>query len=142
MDRDYSYWGSVGVKVNYDICHFFQTKKRIEARGSPILFNLVADMLVVLISRARDNDQIRGLEPHLVDGGLSILQYADDTILFLENDQEQAKNLKLVICIFEKLSDLKINFHKNELFCFGEAKNLGVDYVQIFGCKEGYFPFK
>ena len=28
----------------------------------------------------------QGLVPHLVEGGLSILQYADDTILFMEND--------------------------------------------------------
>ena len=47
---------------------------------------------------------VHGLVPHLVDGGLSILQYVDDTILFLENDLVLAKNLKLVLCAFEKLS--------------------------------------
>ena len=30
---------------------------------------------------------------------------------------------------------------KSELFCFGEAKSAVEDYVQIFGCKEGSFPF-
>jgi hypothetical protein len=59
---------------------------------------------------------IKGVMPHLVDGGLSILQYADDTILFLEDDIEQARNLKLVSCAFESLAGLKINFHKGELF--------------------------
>jgi hypothetical protein len=36
--------------------------------------------------------------PNLVDDGLSILQlqYADDTILFMEDDLDEAKNLKLV----------------------------------------------
>jgi hypothetical protein len=29
--------------------------------------------------------------PHLIDGEISILQYADDTILFMKNDLEQAK---------------------------------------------------
>jgi hypothetical protein len=56
----------------------------------------------------------------LVEDGLSILQYADDTILFLEHDLEQAKNLKIILCAFEQLSGLKINFHKSELFCYGE----------------------
>jgi hypothetical protein len=32
---------------------------------------------------------------------------------------EKAKNLKLVLCAFEKLSGLKINFHKSEMYCFG-----------------------
>ena len=64
----------------------------------------------------------QGILPHLVDDGLSILQYADDTIIFMENDREQAKNLKLLLCAFEQLSGLKINFHKSELFCYGSAR--------------------
>ena len=59
----------------------------------------------------------------LVEGGLSVLQYADDTILFLEDNVEQAKSMKVVLCAFERLSGLKINFHKSELFCFENAKN-------------------
>ena len=47
----------------------------------PMLFNIVAEMLAILIKRAKQDDQIAGVVPHLVDGGLSILQYADDTIL-------------------------------------------------------------
>jgi hypothetical protein len=39
-------------------------------------------MLAILIERAKEDDQVGGLIPHLVEGGLSILQYADDTILF------------------------------------------------------------
>jgi hypothetical protein len=55
---------------------------------SPLLFNLVVDMLSTLINRAKEDGQARGLVPHLVDGGISILQYADNTILFTENDLE------------------------------------------------------
>ena len=36
-----------------------------------------------MIERAKHSGQIAGVVPHLVDGGLSILQYADDTILFM-----------------------------------------------------------
>ena len=46
---------------------------------SPILFNIVVDMLAILIGRAKEAGQVGGLVPHLVDGGVSILQYADDT---------------------------------------------------------------
>lgn len=99
-------------------------------------------MLAVLVSRARESSQINGVIPHLVDGGLSILQYADDTILFLEDDSDQAKNLKLILCAFEKLSGLKINFHKSELFYFGEAKGKVDRYIEVFGHKEGAIPFK
>jgi len=77
----------------------------------------VVDMLAILISRAKEADHIRGVVPHLVDEGLSVLQYVDGTFIFMYNDLERAKNMKLLLCAFEKLSGLKINFHKSELFC-------------------------
>jgi hypothetical protein len=115
--------GSVAVNVNDDIGHFFQTKKGLRQGDplSPLLFNIVADMLAVLLRRAEEHEQIGGIVPHLIEGGLSILQYADDTILFLEHDLDKARNMKLILAAFEQVSGLKINFHKSELFCFGEA---------------------
>ena len=83
---------------------------------SPIKFNIVADMLVLLIKRAKNDGQIRCVIPYLIDNGLSILQYADDTIIFMDHDLEQAKNMKLILSVFEQLSGLKINFHKSEIF--------------------------
>ena len=63
---------------------------------SPLLFNLVADMLAILIERAKQDGQISGLIPHLVDGGISILQYADDTIIFMEHNFKEAKKHEAV----------------------------------------------
>jgi hypothetical protein len=65
--------GTVGIKVNNDICHYFQTKKGLR-HGDPLypmIFNIAADMLVVLIARAKDDDEIGGLIPQLVEGGVS-----------------------------------------------------------------------
>jgi hypothetical protein len=45
---------------------------------------------------------MEGFIPHLVDGGFSILQYADDTILFMEHDIKKAMNLKLILSAFEQ----------------------------------------
>src|SRR6266542_2833037 len=136
--------GSVGIKVNNDIGHYFQTRKGLRQGDplSPILFNIVADMLEILIARAKEDGQVGGLVPHLVDCGVSILQYADDTILFMEHDLEKAVNMKLILCIFEQLSGLKINFHKSEIFCFGKAKDDEHHYRQIFGCESGSLPLR
>jgi hypothetical protein len=70
----------VCVEVNDELGHFFQTRKGLRQGDplSPILFNLVADMLVVLIERLKNLGFLDGLVPHLVEDGLSILQYADD----------------------------------------------------------------
>jgi hypothetical protein len=136
--------GSVGIEINDAIGHYFKTHKGLRQGDpmSPILFNIVADMLSVLIKRAKDDDQIKGLIPHLVEDGLSILQYADDTILFMDHDLEQAKNMKLLLCVFEQLSGLKINFHKSEIFCYGEAKHYEQEYTSLFGCSLDSYPFR
>jgi hypothetical protein len=48
--------------------------------------------------------------------GESILQYADNTKKIMEHNLEKALNMKLILCIFEQLSRLKINFHKVRYF--------------------------
>jgi hypothetical protein len=42
----------------------------------------VVVVLAILIARAKDDGMFRGLVPNLVDNGLSILQYADDTFFY------------------------------------------------------------
>jgi hypothetical protein len=46
--------------------------------------------------------------------------------------------MKLLLCTIEKLSGLKINFHKSELFCCGEAKQM----EDLFKCGSGQYPFR
>jgi hypothetical protein len=52
-------------------------------------FNIIADMLVILIARAEEDGQAGGIIPHLVEGKVSNLQYAD-TILFMEHELQKA----------------------------------------------------
>jgi hypothetical protein len=136
--------GKCGHKCNDEVGHYFQTRKGLRQGDplSPLLCNLVADMLAILINRAKEGGQIVGVAPHLVDDGISILQYADDTILFMDDDLEKARNMKLFLCAFEQVSGLKINFHKSELFCFGQAQEVVDHYTDLFGCQEGEFPIK
>src|SRR5438105_9936032 len=60
----------------------------------------------------------------------------------MNHDIEQAKNMKLFLCVFEQLSGSKINFHKSELFYYGEAKHCADQYTQLFGCEVGFTPFR
>ena len=53
----------------------------------------------------------------------------------MDHKFDEARNMKLILTIFEQLSGLKINYHKSELFCFGEAKEVESDYMNIFGCQ-------
>lgn len=95
---------------------------------------------MVLINRAKEYGQLSGVVLHLVDGGLLILQYVDDTILFMEHDLEQAWNMKIILYAFETVSSLKINLHKSEVYCFGEAWEVADQYTQLFGYKPRDLP--
>jgi hypothetical protein len=131
--------GNVGTRVNDDMSHYIQTKKGL-CRLSPIIFNIIVDMLAIMIERAKDDGQVSRLISHLVDGGISVLQCADDTILFMEHDLDKALNMKLVLCIFEQLCGLKTNFNKSELYCFGRAKDLETKCKVLFRCDIGSLP--
>jgi hypothetical protein len=61
---------------------------------SPTLVNITADMLAIMIERANNEGQIEGVVMHLVDSGLSILQYVDAKILFMEHELLKVRNLK------------------------------------------------
>jgi hypothetical protein len=65
---------SIATKVNDGIGKYFQTKKGLMQGDplSPILFNIVAYMLAILIESAKVDGHIEGVVPHLVYGGLSI----------------------------------------------------------------------
>jgi len=90
--------GSVAINVNDNVNHFFQTRKGLGDPLSPLIFNIVADMLAILMNRVKVDGQINGVVPHLIDEGLSILQYADDTILFMVHDLEKARNEAAALC--------------------------------------------
>jgi hypothetical protein len=60
----------------------------------------------------------------------------------MENDLGQAANMKLLLCAFEQLSGLKINFHKIEVFCYGEGKEMEGLYTNLFECDLGQYPFR
>jgi hypothetical protein len=62
--------GSIAIKVNDEIEHYFQTTRGLSQGDplSPMLFNIVVDMLAILIERAKSDGQIAGIVPHLVDG--------------------------------------------------------------------------
>ena len=136
--------GTLSVKVNDVIGSYFQSGKGVRQGDplSPLLFNLVADALAKIIQQAQRNGLIQGLIPEYMENGIAILQYADDTILCLQDEDDSAQNMKPLLYLFEQMSGLKINFDKSEIFCFGQAKEMEHHYSQLFGCQSGMYTFR
>jgi hypothetical protein len=49
------------------------------------------------------------------DNEIVILQYVNDTLLLLKEEEKHARNLKFIFCLFEQLCELKMNHHKSEV---------------------------
>lgn len=71
-----------------------------------------------------------------------MLHYADDTIVCLKHDLERARNLKVLLYIYQMMAGLKINFNKSEIVMANEDENIAQVYAEIFICQIWYFPIK
>jgi hypothetical protein len=116
--------GKVCVKINGERSNFFKTFKGLMLGDPllPLLFNLVADALSVLLDKGVEKGHISGVLGDLVPGGISHIQYADDTVITIDGSDRSILNLKLILYCFEWMSGLKIKFHKCEVFVFGAVQ--------------------
>ncbi len=85
---------------------------------SPYLFLLAAEILSISI---RSDDSIPGI--HLNGKTHKISQYADDTTLVQRFDRNGINNTLTIFSDFQKISGLKVNFDKTEIFPIGQIKN-------------------
>ena len=134
--------GRVAVDINGERGDFFRSFKGLRQGDplSPLLFNLVADALSSMLSAAASAGDIEGLVPHLVEGGLTHLQYADDMIIFLKNSDQNIANLKIILLCYEMMSGLKINYNKSEVFVMGVEEEEKERIATCFLCKVGQLP--
>lgn len=103
---------------------------------------MAAECLTKMVIAAQKNNLIQGIAPDLIEGGVVILQYADDTLLCITHDPSKALNLKLLLYMFELMSGLTINYLKSEVFTIGGDNDVAGFYVDMFGCQVGSLPMK
>jgi hypothetical protein len=136
--------GTLSVKINDTVGSYFKSKKGVRQGDplSPLLFNLAADCLAKLVHLAQENNLIKGLIPDVIPKGVAILQYADDTILCMDDDVETMTNMKILLYIYEKMSGLKINFGKSEIIMVSLDEHKSLLYSELINCATGSWPIK
>jgi hypothetical protein len=136
--------GRVAINLNGELGTFFRSYKGLRQGDplSPLLFNLVADGLAAILQKAAERGVLEGVTPNLVNGGLTHLQYADDTVLFIQNSDSNIINLKFLLFCFEEMSGMKINYHKSEVFTLGIEEGEAARIANNLNCKVGKFPMK
>jgi hypothetical protein len=136
--------GSVGVNLNGEESAFFKTGKGLRQGDpiSPMLFNLVGDVLIRMLPKAAEQGLVKGLLTNFRKEGVISLQYADDTIIFSSCEDEHLKNLKCCLMWFEQLSGMRINYHKSEIVPLNIGEEISKRVSRLFTCPLRNFPIK
>jgi hypothetical protein len=136
--------GSVSVLANGEESPTFKTGKGLRQGDplSPLLFNLVVDALTKMLTRPADRGLVVGLLERFTPGGILALQYSDDTLIFYSSYANSLRNLKCIPMLFERVSGMKINFHKSEFVPLIIEDEKAHDKAHLLGCPVGAFPVK
>nr|KYP50182.1 hypothetical protein KK1_028072 [Cajanus cajan] len=109
---------------------------------APSLFLIAAEGLRLLMTRALDMNLFTGLHLGGESPPISLLQFADDTLIIGEANMQNLWCLKAILRCFELISRMKINFHKSWVV----GIHSGVDFIDLAAsflhCKVGQLPFK
>jgi hypothetical protein len=130
--------GSVGVNLNGEESSFFKPGKGLRQGDpiSPLLFNLVGDVLTIMLQKGAEKGIIKGIAENFRVGGIVSLRYANDTILFSRIDEEYTRNLKSIVIWFGQLSG------KSELIPMNVEPEEVHSLAHLFSCPVGTLPIK
>ena len=106
--------GHVSAKI------FLSRGCRQEDPISPYLFVIAAEILAESI---RVNKNIKGIT--LFGKEFKISQYADDTSLYIQPEEESLKECMKCLSDFEYVSGLKINIKKTKIVKIGDGETAG-----------------
>ena len=76
------------IKLNNEKGPYFQSHKGVR-QGDPFsrfLFNIAVEALSKMVRNAQKDKLFTGLAPDLIEDGVAILQYADDTVTCFKHD--------------------------------------------------------
>ncbi|KAK2636690.1 hypothetical protein Ddye_031482 [Dipteronia dyeriana] len=106
---------TVSVLVNGSPTREFRVKRGLRQGDplSPFLFNVAVEGLTVLLRKTASMDMLKGI--FFGDETVHVLhlQFADDTILFLQPKTEYLRNARRIFRCFELAYGLSLNFNKS-----------------------------
>ncbi|RVX00739.1 putative ribonuclease H protein [Vitis vinifera] len=135
---------SFSVLINSSPVGFFQSIRGLRQRDpiSPYLFVLGMEALSCLINKAVREGFLFGCRLRGRSGNgiqVSHLLFADNTLVFCEDSQDQMVVLSWLLMWFEAISGLNINLNKSEILPVGRVENVEV-LASALGCKVGSLP--
>ncbi|KAE8728090.1 hypothetical protein F3Y22_tig00004779pilonHSYRG00078 [Hibiscus syriacus] len=132
---------SYSVSFNGTLVGFFKGAKGIRQGDplSPLLFVLSMNVLSKLLNLAATRE-IFGYHPKCKKMGLTHLSFADDILIFCKGNTESVIGVNSVLDMFYKMSGLKLNASKCELFDAGMTATKLEEINLSTGFKNGSLP--
>ena len=90
---------------------WYSTFKKLRCPLSPLLFNIVLEVLAIAI---RAEKEIKGIQIGKEEVNLSL--FADDMILYIENPKDSTRKLLELVNEYSKVAGYKINTQKSLAF--------------------------
>ncbi|XP_050238155.1 uncharacterized protein LOC126687642 [Mercurialis annua] len=109
---------------------------------SPYLFVIAVEGLKCLLNKASNMGFTRGYSFSREFDPVSLLQFSDDTLIFIPYDIVHLKNLTRSLRCFKVVSDLKINFHKSSIMGINTGVGELATATSVVGCKTESLPIK
>jgi hypothetical protein len=105
---------------------------------SPYLFIIVADVLRRLLQHPVLATSIH--HPLVLDQPCPVLQYADDTLIFLNCSADAINEIKKILELFELATGLSINYHKTTFLPVAVPNETAITLATTFGTTVSSFP--
>lgn len=94
---------------------------------SPYLFLLCAEIMGIMI---RNINLIKGIV--IEDKDYKLLQYADDTVLFMDGSEDSIRSTLSLVNQYSKFSGLKPNYDKTQCIKIGSTAYTGNNYYEKY----------
>lgn len=95
-----------------------------------------------MFERALELEMTRGIKMGANGVVVSHLQFADDTVIFCNNDMDEVLNINRILRGFQLMSGLKINFTKTMIRGVGLQNQLVEDMPRNIVCEVTKLPLK
>lgn len=107
----------------------------------PLLFVLASDFLQDLLNSTKDQGllSLPLVLPHNHD--FPVLQYADDTLIFMKADARELFFLKALLNSFAESIGLKVNYEKSMIVPVNVDDSKLEILLRTLGCSKGSLPF-
>ncbi|GKU90242.1 hypothetical protein SLEP1_g4255 [Rubroshorea leprosula] len=133
----------ISVLVNGSPTEEFKVGKGLRQGNplSPFLFLMIGEGLNGLVQKAVSEGMFRGIEIGRKGLVVSLLQFANDTVIMGKADIENIIMVKTILRWFELMSGLQINFSKSNIYGYNVPTRWLEGSASMLRCGAGKSPF-